>query len=435
MRSENIMLGDRQIATDHTAPIRFSAFGKSTESPTPSFSLLFIGEQNNDFLLVETDLCSAGIRAQYGDFHLRHVKSLPAGVDEIRAKMTNYRSNFDALLVDVSSPDEDEAMTFDMMSATFPELPVILLSDEAGPETAIKMVQAGAQDFIPKWYLGIPELMARTVIHAIDRKSALDERKHLEEQVIQAEKLDSIGRIAAGVAHEVRNPLATIQVGMTYLNSIRDTVEDENFVPICEELTSSVKRALGIISGMVDFSRNDNLCTAPGTFEEGVKIALNLIRYEIIKSHTVVKLDTRTTGGAQVLIDYQKFSQVLINLIHNSIHAMVSTDSGRKCIVISTFSGAPTDFSVVPGLATWADESDVRRVAVLEIRDTGPGVPEEKLAQIFEPFSTTKARGEGTGLGLSVVLNLVKLHGGLIRVRNMSNPGGLRTRIYLKASE
>ena len=319
-----------------------------------------------------------------------------------------------------------------MISSAFPELPIVILCDPSHPDFALELVRRGAQDFLLNYHIGIPELMAQTICYAIEQKQGLNEKNALQNQLIQAEKLDSLGRIAAGVAHEVRNPLATIQVGLSYLSSLTEEFNNESYTYICEELTASIERAEEIIAGMVDFSRNDTLKRERTALESAVDRGLGLIKYDLVKSHTSVDRPAGETVPATAMIDSQKMTQVLINLIRNSIQAMASAEVEDRRIQIRTFSEKPSEIAVLPGLLKWAEKFEVKKVAVLELRDSGPGVENDKLAEIFEPFITSKIQGEGTGLGLSVVLNIVNLHEGLIRVKTMTRPSGLRTRLYFK---
>jgi signal transduction histidine kinase len=133
------------------------------------------------------------------------------------------------------------------------------------------------------------------------------------------------------------------------------------------------------------------------------------------------------------MFDPAKIEQVIINLLRNSIQAMAETNVLEQLIEITLDSGPADQFQHLPDIPEWIERNAVKGVSVLEIRDSGPGVDPDQISQIFEPFFTTKTKDQGTGLGLSVVMNIIDLHDGLIRVENMTNPTGLKTSIYFKA--
>lgn len=246
-------------------------------------------------------------------------------------------------------------------------------------------------------------------------------------QLIQAEKLESIGRLAAGVAHEVKNPLAIIQLGVDFL----DVALNGNQVvkEVVGEMYAAVRRADIVIKGLVDFSRSGDLDLKVQDLNPIIENTLSLVRHELIKGH--ITLETRLdTSISPVAADRNKIQQVFINLLMNAVQAM---EGGGKITVTTTekeLSQEDIDwFSPQKHRFAFGD-----RVVVVEITDTGVGIPEDKLDKLFDPFFTTKPIGTGTGLGLSVSRNIIDLHGAMMEIRNRVE-GGVAVKVLFKQDQ
>ncbi len=254
--------------------------------------------------------------------------------------------------------------------------------------------------------------------------------KELQEtqmQLIQAEKLESIGRLAAGVAHEVKNPLALLLLGVDYL-SRGITPDDPNIATILQQMRTAVDRADRIVRGLVDFSSQRALSREATELGTVIDEVLLLINYELTRSHTSVKV-TIDPDLPMVFLDMSKFEQVLINLIINAVHAMA--DSGVREVRIRARSEALDDVIKNEGARTRDVFRSGDRVVVLEIIDNGCGIAPGDAGRLFDPFFTTKATGLGTGLGLSVARRIVELHGGQLTLRNRSRERGAIARLTL----
>ncbi len=253
---------------------------------------------------------------------------------------------------------------------------------------------------------------------------AHNELRDVQLQLIEAEKMKSIGRLAAGVAHEVKNPLAILKMGIEFLSTQKS--EDEHTPMILKEMGDAVTRADGVILGLLDFSAPKQLDVKREDINVIIKAALKLVRGEM-KGAFEIERDLQP-NLPQLKLDAGKVSQVFVNLFTNAIHAM--GDGGT--LSVRTYAKQLTGVG--------ANVSDSRSesfrigqtIVVAEIDDTGGGIPEEKLAKIFEPFFTTKPTGKGTGLGLSVVKTIIDLHGGTIDIRNLHD-AGVRVTIMFQA--
>lgn len=254
--------------------------------------------------------------------------------------------------------------------------------------------------------------------------------KELQEtqmQLIQAEKLESIGRLAAGVAHEVKNPLALLLLGVDYLSEGIDP-DDPNVTTILDQMRGAVDRADRIVRGLVDFSSQRALSREATDLRLVVDEVLLLIKHELTRSNTTVtvKIDRDLP---MVFLDMSKFEQVLINLTINAVHAMA--DSGCRQLKIRARAESLEDVAKNEGARSREVFRSGDRVVILEIIDNGCGIAPRDAGRLFDPFFTTKATGLGTGLGLSVARRIVELHGGQITLHNRPRERGAIARLIL----
>lgn len=249
-------------------------------------------------------------------------------------------------------------------------------------------------------------------------ESAYEELRMTQLALIQAEKMESIGRLAAGVAHEVKNPLAMLLMGIDYLDGLPRDV-DVNLEEILKEMRTAVKRAEAIVHGLVDFSAQRQLEFSRVDMNFIVDSCLPFLRHELTRDRIKLLVD-QADDLPEMKVDVQKFEQVVINLAINAIHAMA--DGGGE-LRLRTRREVLHGMSSDDGRRTRDHLRNGDTVAVLEIEDTGPGIPKENLSRVFDPFFTTKATGEGTGLGLSICKKIIELHHGLIRMESEEGRG------------
>ncbi len=228
--------------------------------------------------------------------------------------------------------------------------------------------------------------------------------KETQLQLIQAAKLESVGRLAAGIAHEVKNPLATIQLGIDYVSG--KIGGDDDTAEVVADMDSAVKRADAVIRGLLDFSRSEKLDLAPMDLNAVIEDSLLLVKHELGRKN--ISVDKHLDGALpRIAVDHSKMQQVFVNLFINAIHAM----SGGGTLTVKTF-------------VTSRGKEDAGKSAVIaEIDDSGTGIPEDKLQSVFDPFFTTKPAGQGTGLGLSVTRKILELHHAAIDIRNRKEGG------------
>ena len=253
-------------------------------------------------------------------------------------------------------------------------------------------------------------------------QTAHTQLREMQQQLIEAEKMKLIGRVTAGIAHEVKNPLAIVKMGLEFWQ--QQPAPNESCQLVLREMQDAVNRADNVILGLLDFSKPSRLETRRENLNAMIHRALASVRVEMrAPVEIVAQLDPHLPLLA---LDAEKMNQVLVNLFTNSIHAM----SEGGTLGIRTYTEQLT--GVGQNIAGQKSESFRigQSIAVLEIEDTGHGIPEDKLSKIFEPFFTTKPTGKGTGLGLSVVKTIVDLHGATISIRNRMGGGAIATLMF-----
>jgi signal transduction histidine kinase len=261
--------------------------------------------------------------------------------------------------------------------------------------------------------------------HAHLRRSHAD-LKLAQWKLIEAEKLEAVGQLAAGVAHEVKNPLMTLLTGTRYLKE-HAKIEDENVRMLLDDMLDAVERADSVITGLLDFSAPRELELRPTDLNDLVKRSAKLVQHELNRAHVSLRTEL-AKDIPPLMLDGFKIQQVLVNLFTNAAHA---TPKGGV-IVMRT---CRTD-SVVYGADSAQDgvlESG-RDMVILQVDDTGTGIAPEQLSKLYDPFFTTKPTGKGTGLGLAVTRQIVDMHGGKIDIRNRDT-GGARVTVVFNVLE
>ncbi len=222
------------------------------------------------------------------------------------------------------------------------------------------------------------------------------DRTELEQRLVQADKLSSIGLLAAGVAHEVNTPLAVIS---TYAQMLaKQVAHDDQKSLLLEKIAKQTFRASEIVNSLLNFSRTSSTTMTEVNLNRTVQETLSLLEHQLQKAG--VRVETELEPGlAPVQGNPGKLQQVFLNLFLNARDAMETGGVLR--------------------VRTWTGEHG----AAVEISDNGPGIPPEYLHRIYDPFFTTKSSRKGTGLGLSVTYGIIQEHGGSIRASNRAGGG------------
>jgi PAS domain S-box-containing protein len=250
-----------------------------------------------------------------------------------------------------------------------------------------------------------------------ERKRAEEEKKRLEAQLAQAQKLESIGTLAGGIAHDFNNILAAI-IGYAGL-AINDISEPAKARGELNEVLKAGDRAKRLVSQILAFGRQTETRHSPLELQPVIKESIKMMRSII---PTTIEIRQKIIDSGLVMSDPTQINQIIMNLCTNAVHAMDKSggvlEVGLKRVNINGDEKTP-DLGLPPG-----------HYLKLSVSDTGQGMTPEVKARIFDPYFTTKEVGRGTGLGLSVVHGIVKSHGGVITCRSTYGQGSVLD-IYL----
>jgi len=239
------------------------------------------------------------------------------------------------------------------------------------------------------------------------------------DQLIQQDKMAALGRMASGIAHEIRNPLEIIYMGIDYLeNNIPDN--NPQVLESLEKIYNAVNRADTIIKNVLSFSRQSECKITQIPICQLLDNSLDLAKQSIQKSHVIVNCEYNDKS-LEVAADYNMLQQVFLNLVNNAVDAM--KESSQKILTVRAYKKLITEI----GYKTGYRYTDFFKIGddmiVIEVSDTGKGIPKDVQSKIFEPFFTTKSLNEGTGLGLSIANMIMERLNGTIDVESKENQG------------
>ncbi len=232
-------------------------------------------------------------------------------------------------------------------------------------------------------------------------------------QLIQTEKLAGLGELMAGISHELNNPLGVI-VGNSELmleGELDDTIRDK-----LESISQEALRAKYLVENLLQVARGEENRGEETNLNEVVAQSLSLLQYQLTLDDITIETNL-SDGIPPSVLDSFQIQQLIFNIVNNARQAMAMTERSKRSISVKTAllpEGAPGGFESSPAL-------------LLEIRDTGPGIPEEDITRIFDPFFTTKEVGSGTGLGLSICYRIVQQIEGRIEAGNHPDGGAVFT--------
>ncbi len=329
------------------------------------------------------------------------------------------------ILCDMMLPEKDGLQVCRELRAraSTKALPFLMLTARADDETKLRALAAGANDFLTKPFSST-ELKVRIKNLADtyklqqqlewqnqklestneDLKDALQELKSTEVQLVQAEKMASLGRMSAGIIHEINNPLNFARTGLHMLSRQAPHIpspERGNFDETIKDIQDGISRVAGIVSDMRSYTHPQGAGTEDVDLKSCVEAALRFLVAEL-KDRVVVSVEIPT--GMTLRSDRNKLMQVFTNLLQNSSDALKAREEAPG-------EGEPARITITGELC-----EDGRRI--LRFWDNGTGISEGNLAKVFDPFFTTKEVGHGTGLGLSISYRIVRDAGGHITVRS-----------------
>jgi len=266
---------------------------------------------------------------------------------------------------------------------------------------------------ISKDEIGVLQKTFKDMVVSLEERDK-QRRAESENRLLQSEKQASVGRVAAGVAHEINNPLTGILTFTRILQrsqSIGDKDRDH-----LQKIAESTVRVRNIVKGLLDFSRQTELDQEPTDVNRLIRTVISAMENQALIKGVTLEFNPRE-DLPMITLDRNQFQSVVINLLINALDA---TEQGGT-ITAST------------GISVSASNTDKKGVEI-SITDSGCGIPPENLDKLFEPFFTTKEVGKGTGLGLAVSYGIVQRHGGTIRVQSEVGRGSTFT-IWIPVDE
>jgi PAS domain S-box-containing protein len=270
---------------------------------------------------------------------------------------------------------------------------------------------------IPIDYVSTPIIEKGKLKGAVVTFSDISDRRKLEEQLLQAQKMEAIGQLAGGIAHDFNNILTAI-IGFGNLLQM-EISKNSPLNTYLTRILSSAQRAANLTQGLLAFSRRQIISPKPVNLNEVIKVLENLLPRligEDIELSILLK-----DKDLIIMADSTQIEQVLMNLATNARDAMLQ---GGSLTIRTDIAEFDSDFIKAQGFGRPGS------YALISVEDTGEGIDEKTKEKIFEPFFTTKEVGKGTGLGLSMVYGIIKQHDGYINV--YSEPGrGTTFKIYL----
>jgi signal transduction histidine kinase len=378
-------------ATDGVRDPKISAPGDA--APRRPLRVLHIEDSEDDSALVMRELRRGGFDPTF---------------ERVDTQATFKRAlgskDWDIIISDYSLPRYNGLTALADTREIGRDIPFILVSGTVGEAGAVNAMKAGAQDYVLKGRLDrLPLAVEREVREAGVRAA----QRKMSEQLAISERMASAGMLAAGVAHEINNPLAVIMANLDFVVGLLGKRGPEGRLEEIDgplhDAREAVERIRGIVRDVKLFSRPHNEERGPvdvrSVIESSIRMAWNEIRH---RAHLVKEY------GDVPMVDSNeaRLGQVLLNLLLNAAQAMPEGRANRNEIRIVT------------------KTAENGRV-MIEVRDTGTGMPKEILARIFDPFFTTKPVGVGTGLGLSLCHRMVTDLGGEIEVESEVDKGTL----------
>jgi signal transduction histidine kinase len=317
------------------------------------------------------------------------------------------RGGIDLILSDFSLPGFDGLAAVEIVRTRWPDVPLIMVSGTLGEERAIDALKNGATDYVLKERLARLAPAVRRAMQEVDERS---ERHRLEARAIDGQKMEVIGQLAGGVAHDFNNILAVITLCSELM--LRDLGADDPLRKLVVQIRHAAERAVGLTRQLLVFSRNETVQPVVLDVNEVVKDMDKMLQRLI--GENIAMTVSPGKGAWHVKADPGYVGQVLMNLVINARDAM--PNGGKLTIATSNVTHIKNGASPPPD----AQPGDF---VLLAVSDTGTGMTNAVKAHLFEAFFTTKPKGKGTGLGLTTCQTIARLSGGHIGVRSELGQG------------
>jgi hypothetical protein len=296
-------------------------------------------------------------------------------------------------------------------------MPLVKLTESVrmlGIEGTVKKIEFASDDEFGKLAKAFNKM-------AEDLSKREDEKKALEDQLINAKKMEAVGTLSRGIAHDFNNILATIK-GASFILK-KKLGENSPMQQYIQKVNTSLERADNLIQSLLAFSKGQGIDPQPVNINTLIK---KWVPFCVNCSDSHVQCNfTLSDKDLVVMADQTQIEQILLNLITNARHAMLQ--GGLLTIATDSVFIGPHNVTDYPSLMSG-------EYVAISVADTGTGIREELLERIFEPFFTTKETGKGTGLGLSIAYGIINQYHGLIDVSTQTGAGTIFT-VYLPRYE
>jgi two-component system NtrC family sensor kinase len=308
----------------------------------------------------------------------------------------------DIVVLDVKMPGMSGVDVLQNIKTNYEGIEVILLTGHATTASGVEGIKSGAFDYLTK-PIELDQLVNKIaqahekILRLAAERQEAEYRKKIEQQMAATERLASLGTLAAGVAHEINNPLAIISESAGWMKQLlaRDELKGmprrEDFAKALNKVEQSVERAKRITHQLLSFVRKSDSSVTQVDLAGLIDESLQLLEHET-KKRNIKILRKISYAPAVIWSDPYGIRQALINLLSNAVHAVG-----------------------LNGVITLALTDSMDQMAIT-VSDNGPGIPRENQSRIFEPFFSTKSPGEGTGLGLFVTRGIIEKLGGTVTV-------------------
>jgi signal transduction histidine kinase len=318
----------------------------------------------------------------------------------------------DIILLDMMMPEKDgiQAAREIRAAPATQNVPIVLITAHVDEETKLSALRAGASDFLPKPFSTTElHVRVRNLVESHDFQRRLADQntkledtiellKSTETQLVQSEKLASLGRLSAGIIHEINNPLNFATTGLYVLKNQGERLarqDPQEFSELLRDIEDGVSRVKNIVSDLRSFTHPDAEQRDMVPLAEVIAAAVRLLGGEWKEK---VQIDQAVAPELVCRANKNKLTQVFVNLVHNALDALKNRTSSEE-----------------PPFIRITGQQQNGKV-VISVRDNGEGIPPANIAKIFDPFFTTRDVGQGMGMGLSICYRIIQEHQGNISV-------------------
>ena len=368
--------------------------------------VLLVEDNPGDARLLERRLGNSTYVLLDAEVEIVWADCLTAAMDALRD------GKFDAILVDLGLPESQGVATLERLSEYVQEVPVIVLTGLDDPEMAVRAVRAGAQDYLHKDNLDGDQI-ARILRYSLERQRA---QRDLYTRMTEIDRFVTMGQVAAGIAHEINNPLAFISSNVEYaLKILQDSrgraglseplaTYAPEVVDALEDAIEGGRRVRDVVRDLRRLAGGDpdlgSVSMEPVSVQRPLESSINIASKHIVDR---AKLIEEIEPVPHVIGNESKLGQVFLNVLMNAAQAIPTGDIKHNEVRVRTYTR--------------------RHRVVVEISDSGRGIRQENLDKIFKPFFTTKRSGEGTGLGLAISKQIISSLGGELEVDSTVGEG------------